>query len=196
MKILEKSAPRALKVVHYPEPVLRMQAALVERITPEIQRFIEEMGEAMYDHNGVGLAAPQVGVSLRIAVIDAGEGKGLQEFINPEIILREGTQTGVEGCLSLPRLHGDVVRAERIILRALNRRGRRITMAGEDFWARVVQHELDHLDGILFTDCALPDSLRWVTGEVDAEGHYIEQPTTLAEALAVFTGTAEIEKQA
>ena len=123
MGMLEKSATRTLKIAYYPEPVLRKKAVPVERITPDILHFIEEMGEAMYDHSGVGLAAPQVGVSLRIIVLDAGEGQGLQEFINPQIILREGAQTGVEGCLSLPGLHGDVVRAERVILRAQNRRG-------------------------------------------------------------------------
>ena len=158
-----------LVIVKYPDPVLRKKAAPVQRVTPEIVDFIKAMAETMYDSNGVGLAAPQVGISLRIIVVDAGN--GLQPLINPEIITREGSQTGTEGCLSLPDLHGEVTRAQRVEVRGLNLRGKKITLMGEDLWARAIQHEIDHLDGILFTDLVIPDSLIWATGETDDDGN-------------------------
>jgi peptide deformylase len=179
-----------LSIVKYPAPVLRKKAAPVDRVTPELAAFIEEMGAMMYDANGVGLAAPQVGIALRIIVVDIG--KGLQAVLNPEIIAQEGTQTGVEGCLSLPDLHGDVTRAQRITVRGVSMRGKKITLTGEDFWARAMQHEIDHLHGILFTDRVLPETLRWVTDDTDANGDYIERPTTLEDALRVFQELARV----
>lgn len=178
------TSTRRLAIVKYPGTVLRKKAAPVHNITPEILSFIDEMSEIMYESNGVGLAAPQVNVSLRIIVVDVGN--GLQVVINPEIIEREGSQTGVEGCLSLPDLHGDVTRAQKVVVRGLNRRGKKITLSGEGFWARAMQHEFDHLDGVLFTDRVIPESLVWVTGEPDAEGHYQERATSLEDALRFF----------
>ena len=174
----------ALQIVKYPDSVLRKKAAPIARVTPEIEDFISRMGELMYDSNGVGLAAPQVGVSLRIIVVDVGE--GLQAVLNPQIISPEGSQTGVEGCLSLPDLHGEVTRAQRVTVQGLNRRGKKVTFTGEGYWARAMQHEIDHLNGILFTDRVLPDTMHWVTGEQDADGNYIERPTSLEDALQWF----------
>lgn len=173
-----------LQIVKYPEAVLRKRAALVERVTPELAQFMMEMGEIMYAANGVGLAAPQVGISLRIIVVDVGD--GLQALVNPKIVASSGTQTGIEGCLSLPNLHGDVTCAERVTVRALNKRGKRVTLSGEGLWARAMQHEIDHLDGILFTDRVDMNTLRWATGEEDADGNCIERATTLEEALQYF----------
>jgi peptide deformylase len=142
------------------------------------------MIDTMYSADGVGLAAPQVGLSLRIFVVDAGDGP--QEFINPHIILSEGEQTGVEGCLSLPGLHGDVTCASRVVVRATNRRGRIMTFAGEGLWARAIQHENLHLNGKLFVDNVIPGTARWFTGAEDVDGNYIETPTTVEEALRLF----------
>lgn len=181
-----------LTIITYPASVLRKTAAPVAKVTPELAAFMEKMGREMYASNGVGLAAPQVGISLRIITVDAGD--GLQMLANPEIISREGSQTGIEGCLSLPDLHGDVTRAERVVVRAINQRGKKVTLSGDGLWARAMQHEIDHLDGILFTDLVLPDTLCWVTGETDAEGEYVERPTTLEEALRIFEREAHLTR--
>ena len=173
-----------LNIVYYPGAILRKKAAPVERITPEMSEFIARMADTMYESNGVGLAAPQVGIALRIIVVDVDD--CLHAVINPVIIASEGSQTGIEGCLSLPGLHGDVTRAQRVTVRGLNLQGKRITLSGEGMWARCMQHEIDHLDGVLFIDRVLPETLHWVTGETDANGHLVERPTTLDEAMQIF----------
>lgn len=173
-----------LTIVEYPAPVLRKKAAPVINISPGIEDMLYQMGTTMYESQGVGLAAPQIGISLRMAVIDIGD--GLQMLINPEIIKREGEQTGVEGCLSLPDLHADVTRAQKITVRATNTKGKKVIIHADDFLARAFQHELDHLDGILFIDRADPTTFRWTTGETDRDGNYLERPTTPAEAIAQF----------
>lgn len=173
-----------LSIIVYPAPVLRKKASPVLTISREIEDMLYQMGTTMYESQGVGLAAPQVGISLRMAVIDIGD--GLQLLINPEIIKREGEQTGVEGCLSLPDLHADVTRAQKITVRATNTKGKKMIFHAEDFLARAFQHELDHLDGILFIDRADPATFRWVTGDADRDGNYLERPTTPAEAIAQF----------
>ena len=173
-----------LRIAQYPDPILRKRAAAVERVTPEIATFIAQMRETMYASHGVGLAAPQVGISLRIIVVDTDD--IFFALINPQIIARGGTQTGVEGCLSLPDLHAEVTRAMQVTIQGLNLRGKRITLSGDGLWARAMQHETDHLDGVLFIDQAAPDSFRWATNETDAEGHIIERPTSLEDALRVF----------
>jgi peptide deformylase len=110
------------------------------------------MAQAMYDAEGVGLAAPQLGVLQRVVVIDVGE--GLIELVNPEIVSAEGEAEGVEGCLSLPGLVGDVVRSAKVTVRAMDGKGRLRELKGEGLLARAFQHELDHLDGVLFVDKA------------------------------------------
>ena len=116
-----------LAIVKYPDPVLRKKAARVERVTPEMQAFVEEMQAAMREANGVGLAAPQLGISLRVIVIEVDDEQ--TAILNPQIIKAEGRQTGTEGCLSLPGLHGEVTRAERITVTGLNKRGKKITLS-------------------------------------------------------------------
>ncbi len=138
------------------DPVLRKKAKEIKNIDENIKKLIENMAETMYDAPGVGLAAPQVGVSKRLVMVDVGDGQGLQVFINPKIIKKEGElEDGLEGCLSVPGIWGDVKRQlEKITVKAINRKGKGITIDASGFRARAIQHELDHLDGILFTDKA------------------------------------------
>ena len=113
------------------------------------------MLETMYASNGVGLAAPQVGILKRAVVVDVGEGgPGPLKLINPEIVERSGVQNGPEGCLSCPNMWGDVRRSQYVKVKATNPEGEEIIVEGEDFLARALQHEIDHLDGILFIDTA------------------------------------------
>src|SRR5690606_21915675 len=119
-------------------------------ITPNIHKLLDDMAETMYDAGGVGLAAVQVGVLKRVVVIDVGD--GLIEMINPVITSREGEQVGPEGCLSIPGLVGEVKRAMRCTVEALNRHGEKFVLNAEGYLARAIQHEVDHLNGILFTD--------------------------------------------
>jgi len=175
---------RELQIVKYPDPVLLKKAARVERVTTEISAFMDEMLNTMRDGNGVGLAAPQVGVSLRIIVVEVDE--KAHALINPQIIAAEGSETAVEGCLSLPRLYGDVTRALRVTVTGLNSRGKKINLSGEGLWARAMQHEIDHLDGVLFIDRVIPESLHWLTGDADEEGNVTSKPTSLEEAKMFF----------
>jgi peptide deformylase len=143
----------ALKIVEIGEPVLRQKCREVTVINKKIKKLLDRMKEAMYKANGVGLAAPQVGVSKRIVVVDVGE--GVWELINPEIIFQEGEELGIEGCLSIPGVAGEVSRAARVRVRALNRHGQQQVVTAEGLGARALQHEIDHLDGILFIDKAI-----------------------------------------
>lgn len=143
---------RALEIVREGHPVLRQKARRVERVDQEIRDLADEMLKTMYEANGVGLAAPQVAVPLRLIVVDAGEGP--LTLVNPEIIKREGEAEDVEGCLSIPGLYGIVNRAAKVVVAALDRNGNPVVVAGEDLLARALQHEIDHLDGILFVDRA------------------------------------------
>lgn len=141
-------------IVKYPDPILREKAAPVHRINERLLNLLDDMAETMYKAEGVGLAAPQVGISKRVFVVDVGDEHGLLEFINPEIIAREGEQIGPEGCLSIPGISGDVRRAQKVKVRALNRNGETFELEAEDYLARAIQHELDHLNGVLFIDLA------------------------------------------
>ncbi|HHY40544.1 MAG TPA: peptide deformylase [Syntrophaceticus sp.] len=141
------------KIVEVGDPVLRQQARPVTVINKKIKKLLDDMAETMYQARGVGLAAPQVGVSKRIIVVDVGE--GLWELINPEIIFREGEEIDLEGCLSIPGVTGEVMRASRVRVRGLDRTGQQQVITAEGFAARALQHEIDHLDGILFIDKAL-----------------------------------------
>lgn len=143
-----------LPIVKDPDPVLRKKAKPVTKISGTIKQLLDDMAQTMYDAPGVGLAAPQVGVSKRIVVFDPGEeGWDLVELINPEIIAKEEWGVvGIEGCLSIPGMIGDVPRYRKIKVTALDRHGRQFWLEAEDWVARVIQHEVDHLDGIMYTD--------------------------------------------
>ena len=132
------------------DPVLRKITTPVEEIDDRIRSLISDMFDTMYAAEGIGLAAPQVGRTERIAVMDV-EGQKFA-LINPEIIESEGSARGEEGCLSIPDVFGEVTRATRVIVRALNEKGEQIEVEGTELLARCMQHEIDHLDGKLFID--------------------------------------------
>lgn len=132
------------------DEILRKKCRVVEDINDRIITLIKDMKETMYASDGVGLAAPQVGILKRIVIIDVGNGP--ITFINPEIIEYSGSQTDTEGCLSLPGVGGEVTRANYVKVKALDEQGKEFIMEGDGLFARAVFHELDHLDGVLFTD--------------------------------------------
>ncbi len=141
-----------LKIMIAGDPVLRDVAKPVERIDKKLQRLLKDMAETMYAADGVGLAAPQVGVSKRVVVIDVGD--GLYELINPVIVKKEGCVLGSEGCLSVPDYEGEVERANYVECEFTDRTGQRMLLQAHDLLAVCIQHELDHLDGVLFIDKA------------------------------------------
>jgi len=162
------------KILIYPDPFLRKKCAVVEEIDDEVIGILDDMAETMYKARGVGLAASQIGVDKRIVVVDisprniaAGEeveegveveevkeyeGPGLLELINPEIITSEGEIIAEEACLSIPGYTSDVKRKKRVTIEAYNREGDLMEIEAEDLLARVFQHEIDHLNGVLFID--------------------------------------------
>lgn len=142
------------KILNDNHPVLRTPAQEVKKINSGVTRLLDDMRETMHDADGVGLAANQVGVSKRILIAADGE-EIIYELINPHCTLADGEVLGIEGCLSVPGTYGEVPRAEKVIVLALNREGREIRLEAEGLLARILQHEMDHLDGILFTDKAL-----------------------------------------
>ncbi|HHP51541.1 MAG TPA: peptide deformylase [Moorella mulderi] len=140
-------------IVLFPSPLLREKCQPVKNIGPKILKLLEDMAETMYAAPGVGLAAPQVGILKRVAVVDIGE--GLIELINPEIVEAKGQEIDREGCLSLPGIWGEVPRYSWVKVRFSDRGGRERILEAEGFLARALQHEIDHLDGVLFIDRAL-----------------------------------------
>lgn len=143
------------KITEYPEKVLGEIGKLVTDFDAELAQLCSDMFETMYDAEGVGLAAPQIGVGLRIFVVDVSVGrdpKGLIVAVNPVFVAREGMQLEEEGCLSVPGFEATVVRPARAVVRALDRSGTEREYVGEGLLARAFQHEMDHLDGTLFVD--------------------------------------------
>jgi len=168
-----------LQIRHMGDPVLRKKAGPVSELTGEINKLIEDMTETMYLNQGLGLAANQVGVLKRVIVYDnveAGYGMEPQALINPEIVAAEGSVKDEEGCLSIPEVKDIVERSEKITVTGIDRSGRDVRIEADGLPARVIQHEIDHLDGILFVDRlgALRKNLalsRWkkVKKELEAE---------------------------
>ena len=142
-----------LKIVKVGDDVLRKKCRPVEEITPKIIRLLDDMIQTMRDAQGVGLAAPQVGILRRIVVIEVEEGNVI-ELINPKIIAYAGEQVGNEGCLSVPGKWGTVSRPMHVTVRATNRHGEEFELTGSELLARAICHELDHLDGKLYIDIA------------------------------------------
>lgn len=143
--------PLPIKLVG--EEVLRSKARDVDVFDAALSRLFDEMLDTMYAAPGIGLAAPQVGISKRIIVLDVGDGP--IRMVNPKIVEKNGEQTGMEGCLSIPGLYGDVVRFDRIVVKGQDELGRLFRVQAEGLLSRCFQHEIDHLDGKLFTDVAL-----------------------------------------
>ena len=142
-------------ILKYGDSLLHERARSVEQITPDVERLIDDMIETMYAAPGIGLAAPQVGERLRVCVVDISVGRdphGLLVMINPEVIERDGIQLEEEGCLSVPGFNATVVRPARIVIKAQDRNGDVFQCEGTELLARAFQHELDHLDGLLFVE--------------------------------------------
>lgn len=137
-------------IVHEGDDVLRKKCRRVEKFDEKLASLLDDMAETLAEANGCGLAAPQVGILRRIALVDVGE--GVIELINPEIIASEGSQEAVEGCLSIPGEFGITCRPAKVTVKAQDRNGNEFTVSGEELKARAFCHELDHLDGILFID--------------------------------------------
>ncbi len=140
-----------LNIVKFGDDLLRKVCRPVDQITPRILTLLDDMAETMHEANGCGLAAPQVGILRRIAVVEVEEGK-LIELINPRIIAYAGEQQESEGCLSIPGKWGITVRPEHVTVRAMNREGKSFDLSGSGLLARALCHEIDHLDGKLFID--------------------------------------------
>lgn len=138
------------------DDILRKKSKEVKVIDDKILELLKDMEETMYHEDGVGLAAPQVGILKRLAVIDVGD--GLITLINPVIIKESGEQQGLEGCLSVPGVTGEVIRPQKVRVRAQNEKGEFFELEGKDLLARAFCHELDHLDGTLFIDKMIPEA--------------------------------------
>jgi len=166
--LYEKSDKRP--VVKIPNPVLRAECTFVQKISKKTIRLIDDLFRSMKLANGVGLAAPQLGITQRVIVI-APDGIKPVALINPKVVKSEGSFRGQEGCLSIPGLYGDVTRPQYVEVEALDRRGRELIFELEGMPAKVVQHEIDHLDGVLFIDKVDTATLHWSypDGEEQAE---------------------------
>ena len=172
----------------YGDSILRKEAQRVEELDATVQELIETMVAAMRENRGVGLAAPQVG-SLSRVIVARAEGEDDSEIfclINPRLLAGESSQEGMEGCLSLPSLRGEVPRANIVVVDGLTPAGDEVTIEAEGLLARVLQHEIDHLDGVLFVDHATSDSLYWLIPDPDAEDGYRREETAMEEAEQCF----------
>ena len=150
-----KEATKIHEVVKYPDPVLAKPGARVTVFDAALKKLVAEMFESMYAAQGIGLAAPQISISQRITVIDVSFKKNPEEklvLINPEVVSKEGKQVEEEGCLSLPDIREKVQRAAKVKVKAQNEHGEWFEVEGEELLARALQHEIDHLDGVLFID--------------------------------------------
>ena len=155
-------------ILNFDQPVLREKAKKVARVDTSIQRLMDDLAETMLKAPGAGLAAPQIGVGLRVAVIKGDENQ-IWALANPEIVKSDGVQVGYEGCLSYPGWVGEVARYGTVVVKGRNRRGKEVRIKSTGFTARAFQHEIDHLDGILFIDRLTSlDTLRRVD-ELQAE---------------------------
>ena len=143
-----------LEVLKAGNPVLKQVSVPVERVDKKLKKLMDDMAETMYENDGVGLAAPQIGQNSRLVVIDCQDEHGLLELINPVITFKEGEVVDTEGCLSVPDIYGEVTRAAKVKVEFMNRRGKRQHLTATGLLARCIQHELDHLEGQLFIDIA------------------------------------------
>ncbi|EIJ81550.1 peptide deformylase [Bacillus methanolicus PB1] len=139
------------KIVTYPAEILEQQCEPVTVFDKKLSKLLNNMYNTMIEYDGVGLAAPQIGVKKQIAIVDIDDETGTIELINPEILETSGEQTGPEGCLSFPGLYGEVTRPYFVKVKAQDRKGKPFILEAEDFLARAIQHEIDHLQGVLFT---------------------------------------------
>ncbi len=145
-----------LDILFYPAPELKRKSRPVEKPDEDLERLLDDMTETLRDADGVGLAAPQVGRNVRVLVVDVplpeSEEREFYELVNPEIVSSRGFQMGEEGCLSVPGFFANIRRKDQVRVSALDRKGKRFTIDADGMLSRVLQHEIDHLDGILFFD--------------------------------------------
>jgi len=174
-------------ILRFPAPVLLRPTAPVGAVDTRTRALLNDLVDTMKAAPGVGLAAPQIGVGQRVCVADWGE--GVTAFVNPRIMSRSGSATGTEGCLSLPGIECQIVRSMAIAVDALDRNGQPFHLDLNGFSARVVQHEIDHLDGVLILDRAAGDRFTRYLGD-DADGEPISEPLDRAGVEALFTAAA------
>ncbi|RLE07118.1 peptide deformylase [Candidatus Aerophobetes bacterium] len=155
----------SLRLRRYGDPILRRKAKWVERISSEERGLLSSMAKIMYENEGIGLAAPQIGVDKRIIIVDTG--KGLLKLINPQVIEEEGEDSLSEGCLSLPEIFVPVNRAKKIRIEGLNEDKKLVKLRIEGFLARVIQHEVDHLNGVLIIDYATEKRMRRIKDNLE-----------------------------
>ncbi|GAC1344760.1 MAG: peptide deformylase [Candidatus Dormibacteria bacterium] len=161
-----------LAIITADNPNIRRKATRVPKVDDGIRRLMDDMVETMIANAGVGLAATQVDVHLRVIVMKVDN--QVYQLANPEMVRAEGEQIGYEGCLSVPGYIGEVPRAQRVVAKGINRHGKEVRVKGDELLARCIQHEIDHLDGILFIDKVTPGTLREVRAE-DVEGAEAEE---------------------
>lgn len=172
-----------LRIVQYGHPALREPSKKVGRVTQDVRDLAERMTLLMRSAHGLGLAANQVGVPRRVAVVEiAGE---LKVLIDPQVVSSKGEEAADEGCLSLPRLYASVERPTHVVVRARDLSGKRIKIEAEGLLARALCHEIDHLNGKLFVDSAAPHTLYWLIGHTE-EGEPVTQATAMEDALRAF----------
>ncbi|MGV2941055.1 peptide deformylase [Mesobacillus sp. LC4] len=139
------------KIVTYPADILEKECDQVTVFDKKLAKLLDDMYDTMIEFDGVGLAAPQIDLKMQIAIVDIDDEHGTIELINPEILETKGEQTGPEGCLSFPGLYGEVTRPNYVKVKAQNRKGKSFELEAEEFLARAILHEVDHLHGVLFT---------------------------------------------
>jgi peptide deformylase len=159
------------EIVTYGESVLRSRAEEVAEFNSDVRELIQRMYRVMEESRGLGLAAPQIGVAKRVFVYDVGEGK--HALVNPRMLKASGEEIGIEGCLSIPGLQGEVPRSERVVVSGIDENGNKVKIKAQGLLARVFQHEMDHLDGTMFIDRADPDTLETVS--VNDEDEYDQE---------------------
>jgi len=183
-----------MQIIRYPHPALRWKSKPITRIDPELRRTIRAMFDCMYANKGIGLAANQVALPYRLFVMNATGDPAVAEpekvFLNPEIVRRKGSVEDEEGCLSLPQLYGQVRRAEKIVVNAFDLDGQEFEMSLDELEARIVQHEYDHIDGVLFIDRMTDTARRELEPRLaDFEAHFRRQQET-----GVYPSDDEIQR--
>ncbi len=159
-----------LPIIKYPDPVLRRKAKRVRGIDASLNRLIDDLIDTMHDAEGAGLAAPQVGVSLKIAVVQMPD-EDVIVLVNPEVVKKSGERIVVEGCLSIPGYRGEIKRSEQVTVKALDRNGKGFRIKAEELLAQALEHEIDHLNGILYIDLLeSPDKLEKIAPEDTTPG--------------------------
>ena len=147
------------------DEILRKTSREVEEVNDKIRELLQDMLETMHRYNGVGLAAPQVGVLKRVIVIDLYDGSEPLQLVNPKIVKEKGKQEVEEGCLSFPNEYAKLIRPKEVVVEALNEKGEKVKIVGKDLLAQALAHEIDHLNGILFVDNMLPGTLEYIDPE-------------------------------